>query len=346
MKDNLLVTLADEKFLPMAKQVFSSAYHNAGWKGDYMLLAHEIPDEKLVWFRKKGILVKKCIPLSFDSFTYFYSPVVLDKFYLFTEAFKKWKKIVFIDADTIVKGNLDYLTKVNHFGAVHDLFYKNPKITINNELTDPEAFNFRYDYKYDLNLHSFNTGVFAFNTDIIEPKTFENLFTLFYDNQQSFKHQDQGVLNIYFYLNWERLPYVFNTYIVFRDLKLPFWIKTKINHYILDSRPALWEKGNRYYKEWVHNLKLAEGIDLEKENKLPRQSPFFIHLNSIVVDLSLKIHPKKLKIISVIKITFQRLRTLIVYIVDTPIRIIGKTGIILKNKNPNLYHRLKNKLHL
>ena len=58
MKKNLLVTLANQDFLPMAKQVLSSAYYNARWQGDYMLLAHEIPDEDLAWFRDKGILVK------------------------------------------------------------------------------------------------------------------------------------------------------------------------------------------------------------------------------------------------------------------------------------------------
>ena len=60
MKKDLLVTLADENFLDQAKQLFSSVYWNAGWKGDYMLLAHEIPESKLKWFRDKGILVKKC----------------------------------------------------------------------------------------------------------------------------------------------------------------------------------------------------------------------------------------------------------------------------------------------
>ena len=47
MKKNLLVTLADENYIDRAKQLFSSVYFNAGWKGDYMLLAHEIPEEKL-----------------------------------------------------------------------------------------------------------------------------------------------------------------------------------------------------------------------------------------------------------------------------------------------------------
>ena len=60
MKGNLLVTLADETYIDQAKQLFSSVYWNARWKGDYMLLSHNIPNEKLNWFKNKGILIKKC----------------------------------------------------------------------------------------------------------------------------------------------------------------------------------------------------------------------------------------------------------------------------------------------
>ena len=67
-KKNLLVTLADENYIEQAKQLFSSVYHNSGWKGDYMLLSHEIPESKLKWFRDKGILVKKCESITNRNF--------------------------------------------------------------------------------------------------------------------------------------------------------------------------------------------------------------------------------------------------------------------------------------
>jgi len=47
MKKHLLVTLANENYINQAKQLFSSAYFNGGWDGDYLLLAHEIPENKL-----------------------------------------------------------------------------------------------------------------------------------------------------------------------------------------------------------------------------------------------------------------------------------------------------------
>ena len=103
-KKNLLVTLADRNYVEQARQLFSSVYWNAGWKGDYMLLAHEIPEEQLKWFREKGILIKKCKP--------FYDKkgrpkTVLSKFYLFTPYFKKWRNIIYLDADVIVRASLE-----------------------------------------------------------------------------------------------------------------------------------------------------------------------------------------------------------------------------------------------
>jgi len=50
---NLLVTLATKDYVFLAKQLFSSAYFNAEWKGNYMLLAYRIPERNLKWFRKK-----------------------------------------------------------------------------------------------------------------------------------------------------------------------------------------------------------------------------------------------------------------------------------------------------
>ncbi len=62
MKKNLLVTIANKDYLLLAKQLFSSVYFNAGWKGDYMLLSCLVPEEDLKWFRQKGILIKEAQP--------------------------------------------------------------------------------------------------------------------------------------------------------------------------------------------------------------------------------------------------------------------------------------------
>ena len=85
MKTDLLVTLADGNYIDQAKQLFSSVYWNAGWQGDYMLLAQDIPDEKLKWFEDKGILITPCESLSEnETVGRGYPSTVLSKFRLFT----------------------------------------------------------------------------------------------------------------------------------------------------------------------------------------------------------------------------------------------------------------------
>ena len=116
----LLVTLANESYLDQAKQLFSSVYFNAGWDGDYMLLAHDIPEEKLVWFRDKGILIKKCSPIVRDNYKGIVSQAAFSKFYLFETDMKKWEKIIFLDGDIIVKNCLTDILEGNDIIVVRD----------------------------------------------------------------------------------------------------------------------------------------------------------------------------------------------------------------------------------
>jgi len=55
MKKSVLVSLVANNYIDKAKQLFSCAYWNAGWKGDYLLLAYEVQQENLEWFKEKVI---------------------------------------------------------------------------------------------------------------------------------------------------------------------------------------------------------------------------------------------------------------------------------------------------
>jgi lipopolysaccharide biosynthesis glycosyltransferase len=257
MKKSLLVTLANEKYLDQAKQLFSSAYWNGGWKGDYMLLAHEIPESKLKWFKEKGILIKKCRPL--DS-----PDMRLSKFYIFTEELKKWKNIVFLDSDIIVIASLEDLSKVKGFYAVQDLL---PKIKdqFQFKYKDKQLYN-NLKAKYKIKEPLFNSGVMALSTDIITKKDFSILKTL--SIYQKISHPgEQGILNLLFYKQWKMLPsaYNFNPFM----LKHPFLTKKdpKIKGIVLHfpgSRKPWNSKYSFYYRLWEKNLKKAESINLKK----------------------------------------------------------------------------------
>jgi len=112
MKRNLLVTTADENYIDAAKQFFASAYFNSGWQGDYMLLSCGINEKKLQWFKDRGIFVKKCEPLAPVGYKNRWAASNINKIYLFQEEMKHWGKVLFFDADTIIRASLDGLLRV------------------------------------------------------------------------------------------------------------------------------------------------------------------------------------------------------------------------------------------
>jgi lipopolysaccharide biosynthesis glycosyltransferase len=320
MKKNILITLADRKYLNQAKQLFSSVYFNAGWKGDYMLFAHEIPEKELKCFRDKGILVKKCRPLT-NITKKPWDLVTLDKFYLFTEDMKKWENILFIDVDIIVRASLENLTKIKGFSAVMDFYqtlreqflkngkYKKLKENLGNE--------------YDLNSPGFNSGVMAFSSDIIKKQTFSNLKSLAKKYINFSKHGEQGILNLYFYKKWKNLPISFN----FNPLCItnPWRNKKPINLGIIWHFPGTkkpWEIHNSYlYNEWNTNLKKFDSINLQNPiNNLKKYTLEEILKQSICI---------KKRILFYSPLLF----------IDN---LVGRTGIFLKKYFPKFYYFLKN----
>lgn len=85
-----------------------------------MLLAYQIPEKELRWFKEKGILVKQCKPFHTERAKAkrpFNARISTLKFFLFTSEFKKWQNIIYLDSDIIVRAPLDALTKIKGFAA-------------------------------------------------------------------------------------------------------------------------------------------------------------------------------------------------------------------------------------
>lgn len=326
-KKNLLVTLAKAE---QAKQLFSSVYWNAGWKGDYMLLTpkNESSEKQLKWFRDKGILIKKCrlLPNSGKSKTGKWSPVVFNKLYIFKPEFKKWKNIIFIEADTIVRGSLDNLTKIKGFAAVggwklSEIFLK--KIHIKLEKADKKIYQ-ELKKNYDLNESVFNAGVLAFNTSIIKKYTFSNLKQLLSQYIEVSAAMEEGILNLHFHKRWENLPVVYNLplyhFINFKNIK-PEKIKGIVLHF---HKNKPWDKKNYFYKEWKNNLEKAEQINLKKPQKGKKWTEKEIKEYSAYLENNPYSY----------KYNLFRINSYI----D---RRIGLAGIFLKNNWPRLYFKLK-----
>lgn len=263
MKKNLIATLADKNYVNQAKQLFSGLFFYAGWQGDYMLLAQEIPDKELGWFINKGILVKKCKPIA-EEVVGKWPAVVMSKFYLFSPEFKKWKNIIYLDADIIVKASVDDLAKVEGFAAVgghpnlSKLFMSKMEIKIRKKNVEILK---KLKSKYDLREYSFNSGVFAFHSSIIKEKTFSEIMRLFTKYKQII-YGDEAIFNLFMYQKWKRLPKCFNVNPF--DLKLKNEPEKAIGaiFHFYNNKP--WNKNNDFYEEWTNNLEKADLIDLKK----------------------------------------------------------------------------------
>ncbi len=347
MKENLLVTLADKNYIDQAKQLFSSVYWNAGWKGDYMLLAHEIPEKDLKWFRDKGILIKKCKPLYNKPIgDGNYPPVVLDKFYLFTPEFKKWKHVIFLDADIIVRASLDKLTNTKAFSSLKILnkdFRSYFSLRDSNEI-------FLLKKEYNLIRPTFNSAVIAFDTNIIKEDTFNKLIILF-KKYKKIINGDDPILNLFFYNLWINTPLVFNlrvNHIVFKKVdsivlhfERPFRTDNK-------EKNNPWNLQNPFYNEWKNNLARSEFIDLNKIPQGKKWSSFkiwryssYLSIKMFLCNLNKRIYQEILILKKKIAPLKKKIASGMKYVIGTPDRIMGKMGILMKRYNPNLYYKLK-----
>ncbi len=320
IKKDLLVTLSDSNFIDQAKQLFSSVYFNSGWDGDYMLLAHNIPENKLKWFKDKEILVKECKPLSRND-VFEHSGVILDKLYLFSEEFKQWEHVVFLDSDMIVKASLKPLTKIRKLAAV------NARIKLSEQFFPGNNLYEELSEKYNLRKKSFNSGLLAFPTNIIKKNTFNELMDLYQQYKHISKCNEESILNLYFYNNWQSLPGVYNYFvsvIMITNMKLNK-IKAVIYHFIsiqdFDEYRA-WHPENLYFKEWQGNLKKSDLINLNSRPAGKKITAIVRLINSLLISL-----------------LFEYIKDR--YIKDYFNRKIGDIVHFIKNISPALYSKLK-----
>lgn len=333
MKKQLLITLADKNYIEQARQLFSSVYWNAGWAGDYMLLAHEVPDEDLAWFSDKGILVKKCIPFSHHTVGKDYHPVVLDKFYIFSAEFKKWENIVFIDSDVIVRSSIERLAKIKGFGAA----YSNLKLS---EQFSTQGIHFdELDRQYNLSKKSFNTGVMAFSTDIIGDDTFKDLRELYEKYVNSVHFPEEAILNLYFYKKWREISCVYDLYapIMMIHKMNPEKIRAVALHFIRipgydNLKP--WIPENQFYSEWKSNLGKAAQIDFATVQKSEAWGFGKISYYNLFYNIYFFYVFHFFKPVQYVKNAAN-------FVAHLPERIIGIAGVLMKKICPSLYTWLK-----
>jgi len=263
MKRSVLVALADKQYLEPARQLFSVAFWNAGWRGDYLLLAHETSNSDTVWFSRKGIIVKHCKALPCKSEKKG-DIITASKCYLLSKYFKQWEHVIYLDVDILIRAPIDGLLDVERFGAVPSLGQ-----TIKDNLIDLKRIDdtllSELKRNYDLNADAFNSGVMSFNTAIIEDNSFDEIRSLFnkYVKTGSFGG-DQLPFNLYFYNKWIAVPAVYNRIVEMRDER-----KTNAKNvdgiiiHLVSFGDGPWRSTSAFHEEWRHNLDRADAMDLQ-----------------------------------------------------------------------------------
>jgi lipopolysaccharide biosynthesis glycosyltransferase len=270
-KKNVLVTLADQNFIPQAKQLFSSAYWNGGWQGDFLLLAHEIPKEDLRWFREKGIIVFPCRALTSETFSDpTHRSAALSKFYLFTPFFKQWKTVVYLDADIIVRASLEELVHIRASFAAGEA----GGFTLQDEFLEPDSENQQVlrevEAHYSMEKTALNSGVLAFKTKIIKEGVFDKLLALYRYFDDVDRCGEETVLNLFFYKKWKKLPIYENAFpfYLYRTYGIPYEkIDAGILHAVGEDINKPWLTTSVFYQEWNNNLERADAMNLSMRQR-------------------------------------------------------------------------------
>jgi len=333
MPKAVLATLADENYVEQAKQLISSVYYNSGWEGDYLLLSHGILEDDLEWFMDHGIEVHRCPPLH-EGRIGKWPPTLLSKFYLFTEKFRRWDHVLFLDGDITVEASLSELGSLEGFNAVADVnhipvrdqFIKGRMVS-----KDPISRKLIRELEDDHETGglSFNAGIFSFSTDLIRKDTFQVLMDLFNKYRQIVRFPEQAILNLHFSGRWLKLPIIYNNYYI--RIRRPWRFGTETfdgicNHFIKE-KPWI-SKDKYFYPKWERNLKLADSINLER-----RKGPARIWSKEHILKMSQNIEDLMVK------------RSLMTQVGDGVMmgfeRSMGIGGKVIKKFSPTLYKRLK-----
>lgn len=265
MARHLLVTLADERFLDQARALFACVHFDAGWSGDLMLLAHEIPDTRLAPFRERGILVRPCETwFRGEPGEHFHPEAVLGKLEIFHPDFRRWQNVLFLDGDTLFWSSLERLATVRGLHAVSE---RRPLAGQFSRRDRNPALARELEARFDLQRPAFNSGLLAFSTGVIRDETCARLRGLFlrYRELQAHAFGDQPALNLHFYGHWRRLP---DFYAAIRDHSAAHFFLAEDElrmigkHFAGHPRP--WDPGHPLREAWLCNLARFESLDARK----------------------------------------------------------------------------------
>lgn len=262
---SILVTLADLSYLEFAKQVFGGAVRTAQWRGDFGLLAHDIPPGDLAWFKERGIHIFPCPPLAPPIGRW--GGAIYSKLYLFAEFFRSWKVVLFLDVDTIFSGPLMEFSLESPLQAVEVPFA--PAVAWGFHVrSEPADLHAEFMHDNLLAAPVMNTGVLALRPDLLGDGIFQELVAQLSVFEKILSMPDQALLSRFFRNKWKPLPASLNILvsIVTQGIidpalrgyveRIAWELGTIIHFSRRGDKP--WTIGHRFRSEWEKNLQAAE----------------------------------------------------------------------------------------
>ena len=261
MGKSVFVTVCNDRDIPSAKQLFAAAATHGCWTGDYCLICRDLKDDDIRWFRNRGVLVMPVEPIIPEDIWASHRrgnpipQVALLKLYMFSEEFRQWDSVVYMDTDILIRGSIEHLAGIDSFSAVPD---NSPRIK---DQYLKQKVNGLPLGKKTLRMKAFNAGVLAFPTAAIPTTAFEELKEITKETLKEAFNSDQTFLNVYFAGRWKRLPAEYNALAAIygrlgtkRDNRILHG--ARVVHYAGVRKPSV--PNNPGNTEWRNNLRTAD----------------------------------------------------------------------------------------
>jgi glycosyltransferase involved in cell wall biosynthesis/lipopolysaccharide biosynthesis glycosyltransferase len=271
--DNALVIVANKEYFEKAQQLMASAYFSGGWTEDIILLTDYLNQNQEEWCKKHNIIVK-ALPYITQIQIKEYNPIIFHKYYLFSDEFADWERIIFLDVDIIVCKSLERLKKLEGLWGARDLAHSPMSVQfLYPDLRDSQGEKLFREIEQKYNLHecSFNTGVLVITREYRNNTIFNDLVKLLEKYYSIAYFSDQSIFNIYFRKQVKFLPQIYNSYTIVepKNKKIP----TAVLHFAgweVNTKP--WHPKNTYYEQWINNLKKCNKINIEQPEEVKRIS--------------------------------------------------------------------------
>ncbi len=96
MSDSVIAIVANDAYLPQVKSLMVNCRRHGNWQGDFCLVSAQDcnpPD-----LESRGIYVMQAPDATWSMFT---------KFHIFSDYFKEWKRVLCLDCDILIQGDLN-----------------------------------------------------------------------------------------------------------------------------------------------------------------------------------------------------------------------------------------------